>query len=58
MNFIVEILPKKENGNVFAWVVRAQNGFPIAVCDSLEGAKDIIEEKFNDMRKTLSNDKS
>ena len=58
MNFIVEILPKKENGNQFAWVVRAQNGFPIAVCDSLEGAKDIIEEKFNEMRKSLSNDKS
>ena len=58
MNFIVEILPKKENGNEFAWVVRAQNGFPIAVCDSLDGAKAVIEEKFDDMRKTLNNDKS
>lgn len=57
MNFIIEILPKKENGNEFAWVVRAQNGFPIAVCDSLEGAKVIIEEKFNEMRNTLNKDK-
>ena len=58
MNFIVEILPKKENGNEFVWVVRAQNGFPIAVCDSLDGAKDIIQEKFDDMRINLSKDKS
>ena len=56
MNFIVEILPKKENGNEFAWVVRAQNGFPIAVCDSLEGAKDIIQEKFDDMCRSLNKD--
>ena len=51
MNFIVEILPKKENGNQFVYVVRAQNGFPLAVCDSLEGAKIIIQEKFDEMRK-------
>lgn len=58
MNFIVEILPKKENGNVFAWVVRAQNGFPIGFCDSLDGAMNLIEEKFNEMLNTLSNEKS
>lgn len=45
MNFIVEILPKKENGNQFVYVVRAQNGFPLAVCESLEGAKLVIQEK-------------
>lgn len=50
MNFIIEILPKKEKGNQFVYVVRAQNGFPLSVCDSLEGAKDVIQEKFDEMR--------
>lgn len=50
MNFIIEILPKKEYGNVYVYVVRAQNGFPISVCDSLDGAKDVIQEKFDEMR--------
>ena len=45
MNFIIEIIPKKENGNQFVYVVRAQNGFPLAVCESLEAAKDCIQEK-------------
>lgn len=58
MNFIVEILPKKENGNQFVYVVRDMHGYPLAVCDSLDGAKDFIQEKFNEMRKNLSNDKS
>lgn len=48
MNFIVEILPKKENENVFVYVVRASNGFPISVCDSLDDAKTVIQDKFND----------
>lgn len=56
MNFIVEILPKKENGNQFVYVVRAQNGFPIAVCDSLEGAKVVIQEKFEEMRQSMKSD--
>ena len=47
MNFIIEILPKKENGNVFVYVVRAQNGFPLAVCDSLDAAKKVIQEKHD-----------
>lgn len=51
MNFIIEILPKKEKSNEFVFVVRAQNGFPISVCDSLEGAKDVIQEKFEELRK-------
>lgn len=49
MNFILEILPKKENGNQFVYVVRAHNGFPLAVCDSLEEAKDIIHEKHEEL---------
>ena len=56
MNFIIEILPKRENGNSFVYVVRAQNGFPISVCDSLEGAKDVIQEKFDEMRKQSKSD--
>ena len=56
MNFIIEILPKKENGNSFVYVVRAQNGFPLSVCDSLEGAKDVIQEKFDEMRKQSKSD--
>ena len=47
MNFIIEILPKKENGSQFVYVVRAQNGFPLAVCDSLDGAKAVIQEKHD-----------
>lgn len=56
MNFIVEILPKKENGNQFVYVVRAQNGFPLAVCESLDGAKTVIEKKFEEMRKSMKSD--
>ena len=51
MNFIIEILPKKEKVSEFVFVVRAQNGFPIAVCESLDSAKDVILEKFDEMRK-------
>lgn len=47
MNFIIEILPKKENGNKFVYVVRAHNGYPLAVCESLEAAKDVIQEKHD-----------
>lgn len=57
MNFILEVLPKKENGNEFVWIVRAQNGFPLAVCETLDGAKDIIQEKFEDARKHITKDK-
>lgn len=57
MNFIIEILPKKENGNQFVYVVRAQNGFPLVVCDSLEGAMVIIQEKFDESRKALKVEK-
>lgn len=54
MNFIIEILPKKEKGNQFVFVVRRPDGFPISVCESLEGAKDVILEKFDEYRKSLS----
>lgn len=51
MNFIIEILSKKEKSNEFVFVVRAQNGFPISVCDSLDCAKDVIAAKFEELRK-------
>ena len=55
MNFIIEILPKRENGNEFVYVVRAHNGFPLAVCESLEGAKDVIQEKLDEANQAKSN---
>ena len=51
MNFIIEILPKKEKANDFVYVVRGSNGFPLAVCESLDSTKDVIEKKFEEMRK-------
>lgn len=56
MNFILEILPKKENGNQFVYVVRAQNGFPLAVCESLEGAKLVIQEKHEKFLAQVKNE--
>lgn len=56
MNFIIEILPKQENSKDFVFVVRAQNGFPLSVCDSLEGAKNVIQEKLDEtFKKSESN---
>lgn len=49
MNFIIEILPKKENANEFCFVVRNQQGFPISVCDSIDDASDVIKEKFDEL---------
>ena len=57
MTFILEILPKLENSNEFVYVVRAQNGFPLAVCDSLEASRYFIHEKFEEMRKGMNSDK-
>lgn len=45
MNFILEFIPKKENGKELAIVVRAQNGFPLSVFDDLDSAKDFIADK-------------
>lgn len=55
MNFIIEILPKKENSSEFVFVVRSQNGFPLSVCDSLEGAKDVIQAKLDEAINAKSN---
>lgn len=54
MNFIIEILPKKENGNQFVYVVRNGQGYPLITCESLEGAKDFIQEKFDEMRAAMA----
>lgn len=55
MNFIIEVLPKKENEKEFVFVVRAQNGFPISVCSSLDEAKNVIQEKLDEALKAKSN---
>ena len=49
MSFIIEFLPKKENKNEFVYVVRAQNGSPLAVCDTLEDATGVMQSKFDEM---------
>ena len=45
MNFIVEFI-KKENGDL-CYVVRAQNGFPLTVCDTLQAATDFIQKEYD-----------
>lgn len=49
MNFLIEILPKKENENYFVFVVRDQSGWPIAVCDSLDDVNFVVKGKFDEM---------
>lgn len=49
MNFIIEFLPKQENKNEFVYVVRAHNGYPIAVCDTLDDATALMQSKFDEM---------
>lgn len=56
MNFIVEFLPKKEKSGEFVYVVRAQNGFPIQVCDNLNEVTKVMESKFDEMRKSMKSD--
>lgn len=51
MNFILEVLPKKENVKEYVFVVRAHNGFPLSVCDSLDDARDVIASKVADFHK-------
>lgn len=58
MNFIVEFLPKMENSNEFVYVVRAQNGFPLQVCESLNDVTNVMEKKFEVLRKSISNSAS
>ena len=49
MSFIIEFLPKKENKNEFVYVVRAQNGYPIAVCDTLTESTALMQSKFDEL---------
>lgn len=51
MNFIVEVLPKKENVKEFVYVVRANNGFPLSVCDTLDEARNVIASKIEAFQK-------
>lgn len=56
MNFIIEFLPKKEKSTEFVFVVRAQNGYPIAVCDSLADATKLLESKLEEVKKSIGED--
>ena len=47
MSFIIEFIPKKEDEKVKVVVVRAANGFPLAVCGNLSDATSFIESKIN-----------
>ena len=47
MNFIIEVLKKKEDSSVLVFVVRNQQGFPVLVADSLDEAKDYIQDAIN-----------
>ena len=46
MSFIIEILPVMSNEGAFAYVVRAQNGFPLGVFNSLRPAS-YLTSQFN-----------
>ena len=43
MNFIIEVLRKKENENVLVFVVRNQQGFSVLVADTLDEVRDFIQ---------------
>ena len=47
MSFIIEFIPKKENVNELVVVVRAQNGYPLGVFDSMIEASNFISEKVS-----------
>ena len=47
MNFIIEVLKKKENENVLVFVVRNSQGFPQLVADSLDEAKEFIQNQID-----------
>ena len=51
MNFIIEVLRKKENDNVLLFVVRNHQGIPVLVADTLDEAKDFIQDTI---KKALS----
>ena len=46
MNFIIEVLRKKENEKVLVFVVRNQQGFPMLVSDTLDEVKDYIQSQI------------
>ena len=57
MSFIIEIIPKKENESIFVYIVRAQNGFPLAVVDSMLEASNFIAEQHQKALESLKSGK-
>ena len=47
MNFIIEVLRKKENENVLVFVVRNQQGFPMLVADTLDEALVFVQSQID-----------
>lgn len=47
MNFIIEVIKKNPTSKVVNFVVRASNGAPIAIVDTLDAAKVLIQEQVD-----------
>ena len=54
MSFIIEFLPKYGKKSEFSVVVRQPNGFPCGLFDTLDEAKDFMD---NELKKALKVDK-
>ena len=54
MNFIIEVLKKKEDSSVLVFVVRNHQGFPMLVADSLDEASKFIQSQINQALKKKS----
>lgn len=58
MTFIVEFIPKQAKKDSLSVVVRAQNGFPLAVFDDLDSAKEFIHSKVNEASQAFNSNLS
>lgn len=47
MNFIIEVIKKNPTSKVVAYVVRVSNGAPIAIVDTLDAVKVLIQEQVD-----------
>ena len=54
MNFIIEVLKKKENEHILVFVVRNSQGFPQLVADSLDEAKEFIQNQTSSAKQHRS----
>lgn len=54
MNFIIEVIKKSSDGPDCVFVVRRGDGFPLHVGDSLDDAKDFLQEQISQALKPKS----